>query len=614
MSGYRGDFVLGATVGDFFDTNSAAGAAVAPSGAFGTDDIVIYRDGPSTKKATTNGVTVTSPADSITGHHWVSVDTSNNTGESAFWAAAHDYYITLNPNETVDSQTVVAEVFSFSIDNRGFLRPATAGRTLVVDASGLADANAVKVGPTGAGTAQTARDLGLALPAVAPGTANGLFIAGTNAPVTITGSGDALTLTSSGANGNAINATGNGTGAGLKVTGGATGPGLQALGGGSGGAGIVATANGGNANGITALGNGSGHGVLATGGTVSGDGLRAAGGGTGHGLNAQGGSGATGNGINAKSNATAGNGMALVKAGTGKNLDVATENEISNNLLDQVNTGATHNIANSVGRQIRTAGGGAPSSLLSGTVQAGSTANTVKLSTAASPTNNAYRGCLVVIDGGTPTTALSQTRTIISYNGTTKVATVDENWVVIPAATNTFSVYASANAITANEGTAQAGGPSSITLATTASAVDDYYANNSFVTILSGTGSGQTKTITAYNGTTKVATVDSAWGVQPSTDSVYAVIPFGATAPATTGTPAPSSAENASTLLSTAVNMRNLSAVTAPNVGDALNAALNQGAGDWALTGVTETTKNMDGTTGVVFTLDSATAPTSRTK
>jgi len=41
-----------------------------------------------------------------------------------------------------------------------WLTPATAGRTLVVDAAGLADANAVKVGPTGAGTAQTARDIG----------------------------------------------------------------------------------------------------------------------------------------------------------------------------------------------------------------------------------------------------------------------------------------------------------------------------------------------------------------------------------------------------------------------------------------------------------------------
>ena len=43
------------------------------------------------------------------------------------------------------------------------LQPATAGRTVVVDAAGLIDANVVKVGPTGSGTAQTARDLGLSV-------------------------------------------------------------------------------------------------------------------------------------------------------------------------------------------------------------------------------------------------------------------------------------------------------------------------------------------------------------------------------------------------------------------------------------------------------------------
>jgi len=39
------------------------------------------------------------------------------------------------------------------------LQPATAARTLVVDASGLADANMVKAGPSGSGTAQTAGDI-----------------------------------------------------------------------------------------------------------------------------------------------------------------------------------------------------------------------------------------------------------------------------------------------------------------------------------------------------------------------------------------------------------------------------------------------------------------------
>ncbi len=56
------------------------------------------------------------------------------------------------------------------------LNPATPGRTVVVDSNGLADSTAVKVGPSGTGTAQTARDLGLALPAVAPNTNGGLPI------------------------------------------------------------------------------------------------------------------------------------------------------------------------------------------------------------------------------------------------------------------------------------------------------------------------------------------------------------------------------------------------------------------------------------------------------
>lgn len=38
--------------------------------------------------------------------------------------------------------------------------PATSGRSMVVDANGLVDANVVKLGPSGSGTAQTARDVG----------------------------------------------------------------------------------------------------------------------------------------------------------------------------------------------------------------------------------------------------------------------------------------------------------------------------------------------------------------------------------------------------------------------------------------------------------------------
>jgi len=71
-------------------------------------------------------------------------------------------------------------------------------------------------------------------------------------------------------------------------------------------------------------------------------------------------------------------------------------------------------------------------------------------------------------------------------------------------------------------GTAQAGTANTITLASTASASDDAYTTLG-ITIDSGTGSGQTKTITDYVGSTKVATVDSDWGTQPDDTSVYTV-------------------------------------------------------------------------------------------
>lgn len=44
--------------------------------------------------------------------------------------------------------------------NDDFAYPATSGRSMVVDAAGLVDSNVVKIGPSGSGTAQTARDVG----------------------------------------------------------------------------------------------------------------------------------------------------------------------------------------------------------------------------------------------------------------------------------------------------------------------------------------------------------------------------------------------------------------------------------------------------------------------
>jgi hypothetical protein len=63
---------------------------------------------------------------------------------------------------------------------------------MVVDANGLVDANTVKLGPTGSGTAQTAKDVGGAVPSAAAGASGGLLISGSNSGTTTLG---ALTVT-----------------------------------------------------------------------------------------------------------------------------------------------------------------------------------------------------------------------------------------------------------------------------------------------------------------------------------------------------------------------------------------------------------------------------------
>lgn len=70
-------------------------------------------------------------------------------------------------------------------------------------------------------------------------------------------------------------------------------------------------------------------------------------------------------------------------------------------------------------------------------------------------------------------------------------------------------------------GTAQAGAATTITLASGASASDDYY-NNMWIRITSGTGSGQSRKISDYVGSTKAATV-ATWTTNPSSDSTYEI-------------------------------------------------------------------------------------------
>ncbi len=72
----------------------------------------------------------------------VKIDTSS---DGTFYAAGHDFSVVVTAG-TADSVSIIGEVVGyFSIQNRSALRPTTAGRTLAVDASGLADANVEKM-------------------------------------------------------------------------------------------------------------------------------------------------------------------------------------------------------------------------------------------------------------------------------------------------------------------------------------------------------------------------------------------------------------------------------------------------------------------------------------
>lgn len=77
---------------------------------------------------------------------------------------------------------------------------------------------------------------------------------------------------------------------------------------------------------------------------------------------------------------------------------------------------------------------------VTGTAQAGA-ASTITLHAGASAVDNFYRGMVIETTGGTGS---GQRRVILSYVGSTKIATVTPAWSVTPNATTTFAVRANA--------------------------------------------------------------------------------------------------------------------------------------------------------------------------
>ncbi len=114
------------------------------------------------------------------------------------------------------------------------------------------------------------------------------------------------------------------------------------------------------------------------------------------------------------------------------------------NIWDVINTGATHNIPNSTGRQLRSIAPGTDAVIypLSGTVTlASATSNTATLDSGASAVSQAYQWDVINILAGT---GAGQSRIISNYT-TGRIATVTPAWTTTPDNTSGFDVTPTAS-------------------------------------------------------------------------------------------------------------------------------------------------------------------------
>ena len=114
---YVGDYNPGQIVYIYFNTfTSNDPSASATITNFLDTDVHIHKDDSLTQRNDTAGIAIDVDVDAITGSHFISIDTSDNTVDD-FFVAGHDYFVRIE-GTTVDAGTVNAVVGSFSLGNR----------------------------------------------------------------------------------------------------------------------------------------------------------------------------------------------------------------------------------------------------------------------------------------------------------------------------------------------------------------------------------------------------------------------------------------------------------------------------------------------------------------
>jgi hypothetical protein len=146
--------------------------------------------------------------------------------------------------------------------------------------------------------------------------------------------------------------------------------------------------------------------------------------------------------------------------------------------------------------------------------------NQIQLDSGASSIDGSYDPSQVDIIGGT---GLGQSRLILQYVGSTRMVTVDRDWKVNPDNTSEFIITGNPGREHVNEGLATSGTLDSITLTANASTNDNEYIGQT-ISIRSGTGQDQARSVTSYTGSTKTAQITPPWTTIPDSTSAYVVL------------------------------------------------------------------------------------------
>lgn len=107
----------GATVYIPFGSYTGSTGASSAASNYADADILVYKNGSTTQRASASGLTATTTFDTVTGINLCAINLADNT-TAGFWESGADYFVIVGPI-TVDSQTVNFPIAHFTIGMPG---------------------------------------------------------------------------------------------------------------------------------------------------------------------------------------------------------------------------------------------------------------------------------------------------------------------------------------------------------------------------------------------------------------------------------------------------------------------------------------------------------------